>query len=61
MFEHERTGGILLSMQGVEADGAPIEFQAREEFARHGDFVGFLIHHGAAEVMLARHGNRARP
>ena len=53
MFEHEGTGGFLLGMQGVETDSAPVKFQASEEFARHRDFVGFLIDHGAAQIMLA--------
>ena len=43
-------------MQRIEADGAPVEFEPCAEFARHGDFVGLLIGHGAAQVMPAGHG-----
>src|SRR6266702_8930770 len=53
VFEHQRAGRFVLGVEGIEADDAPVEIELGEELARHGDFVGLLIHHGAAQIMLA--------
>ena len=57
MFEDQRTGGVGLGMEGVEAHDAAVEVEPRAEVAGGGDFVALVGHHHAAEVVLAGDGD----
>src|SRR5919108_743596 len=56
-FEHQLARGLVLSVQGVEADFASVQVELFEELAGDGDFVGLGVHQCAAQVMLAGHGD----
>src|SRR5436190_10309688 len=60
VFEHQLAGGLVLSMEGVQTDFASVEVELLEECACDGDFVGFGVHHGAAQIILAGHTHRSQ-
>lgn len=56
VLEHQLARGLVLGVQGVEADFAPVQIEFLEPLARDGDFIGLGVHQGAAQVVLAGHG-----
>jgi len=55
MLEHQFARGLVLGVEGIQTDFAPVQIELLEEFAGHGNFVGFGVHDRAAQVMLAGH------
>jgi hypothetical protein len=51
VLQHQCARGLGLGVQGVEADFATVQIEFPEELAGHGDFVGFGVHDGAAQVI----------
>ena len=56
-FQHDIASRFGLSVQGVQGNQAASEVQVLEELAGDGDFVGFGIHDGAAQIILAGHAD----
>lgn len=56
MFEHQFLRGLILGMQSVEADELAIEIESLQKGARGWDFVGFIGHNFAAQIMLSGRG-----
>ena len=56
VFEHQLARGLVLGVEGVEADFASVQVEPVEQRAGHGDFVGLLIHQRAAQEVLDRDG-----
>src|SRR5664279_4087066 len=60
VFQHQFGPGLILGVERVQADLAPIQIQPLEQLSSHGNFIGLLIHYRAAQVVLAgyRHGGQ---
>lgn len=54
-FQHDRAGGIGLSVQGIQRDKPALQIQALKELARHRDFVGLGLDNPAGQIILAGH------
>lgn len=58
VFKHQSTGGLVLGVEGVEADHAPIQIELFKKGAGYRDFVGLLGgHQCAAQIELALGGD----
>jgi hypothetical protein len=53
LFQHQSARALGLGVQGLETDFATVQVELLVELAGHGDFVGFGVHDGAAQGMLA--------
>ena len=58
MFHDEDSGGFGLSVEGIEADYAPVEIKFVKESSGDGDFVGLLGRQDrTAQIELSCGGN----
>src|SRR5271165_2517359 len=57
VFQDGVAGGLVLGMEGVQADFAAVQVQFVKQLPGDGDFVGLGVHDGAAQVVLAGHGD----
>ena len=57
VFEDRVAGGLVLGVEGVQADFAPVQVEFLEQLPGDGDFVGLGVHDGAAQIMLAGHAD----
>src|SRR5208283_5539386 len=57
LLHNQLPGGLVLSVERVQGHRASRQIQLPEEFARHGDLIGFGVHQRAAQVKLAGHSD----
>ena len=48
-------GRFGLGVERIQRDKAAFQVEFGEELARDGNLVGFLVHHRAAQIILAGH------
>jgi hypothetical protein len=56
-FQHRRTGGIGLSVQGVQRDKPASQIHVLKELPCHRDFVGLGLYDCAGQIILAGHAD----
>ena len=57
-LQDDGAGRFVLSVQGVQADETALQVQGRDQgLLGYWNLVGLLIHKGAAQIVLAGHGD----